>query len=110
MIIPTRELDFSTLRGTELAKTNFADRPIFKTYKGAMEIVTNPANTTILDLVISDAEFNDTYRIRLQPTNKGMSGMCFLNEKPSYQADFTSRTITLREVINNIAGGEVIAA
>jgi len=60
-------------------------------------------------ITVNDDEFNDTYNIRLENSNRGINGMCFLGFQPSYQADFMSGgSLKLKDVINNIAGGEII--
>ncbi len=66
---------------------------------------------SIVQLQIADEEYNDHYCVKLQKTNLGIGGMCFLNHKPSYQADFTAGGgLKLKEVINNIAGGVILAS
>lgn len=61
-------------------------------------------------LTINDFDYNDRYQIRLEKSSAlGLSGMCFLNRKASYQADFNNGSeILLVDVINAIAGGKII--
>lgn len=59
----------------------------------------------ITTLHVLDEEFGDVYYIRLQRTNLGMNAQCFLNNEPSYQADFLgSGQKLVRDIIDAMAG------
>ncbi len=64
----------------------------------------------IRSIQVYDRAHDDNYHISLTKTNMlGLSGLCFLNGRTSYQADFDAGTAKrLSEVINSIAGGTVI--
>lgn len=72
----------------------------------------NDVDASIVELFVKDQEYNDTYRIIMQRQHicgqVSISGLCFLNGTASYQADFNfGGYIKLKEVINNIAGGDI---
>lgn len=72
----------------------------------------NGANASIVELFVRDEEYHDTYRIIMQRQHicgqAGIGGLCFLNGTASYQADFNfGGYMKLKEVINNIAGGDI---
>ena len=59
----------------------------------------------ITTIHVLDEEFGDVYLIRLQRTNLGINAQCFLNNVPSYQADYLgSGQKPLREIIDAMAG------
>ncbi|WP_422451980.1 hypothetical protein [Endozoicomonas sp. ALC066] len=64
----------------------------------------------IVNVIVNDEEYDDVFTIKLQRTNLGIGGLCFLGNQPSYQADFLSgESLKLKEVINRISGGEVFS-
>jgi hypothetical protein len=76
------------------------------------QIIGDIFETGIRLITVNDSEFNDVYRIRLEKSYRfGISGLCFLSNRSSYQADFRNGTNrSLRSVINAIAGGEILHA
>ena len=81
------------------AKVNFTevdDRTIQDFFDAGIRLIT-----------VDDAEYDDYYAISLEKTAgavKGISGVCFHNHRPSYQADFRDGgDLKLKQVINKIA-------
>ncbi len=65
---------------------------------------------SIVTVIVTDKQYNDVFTIKLQETNRGIGGLCFLNNEPSYQADFISgETYRLKKVINDISGGDAFS-
>lgn len=63
-------------------------------------------------IIVKDLQFDDEFIIKLQKVTgiiSGLTMMCFLNRRASYQADSKSAGhFTIPQVINKISGGEVL--
>lgn len=63
----------------------------------------------ITKITVNDSAANNRYELRVQRTSLGLGVMCFLDGRPSYQADrHDCGNMALYEVINLIAGGKIL--
>ena len=66
--------------------------------------------TNIVHIFVHDEEYDDTYKIQLMNTTKGIDIMCWLDSTPSFQADQMISIVSklsLAQKINDIAGGSI---